>query len=200
MRGLLRKSFHSHLPEPAKVDCEVQLEQDAAELLERSLQPGAADGWPLTRGRDPASSASHCPPSSVLGTRSTTVKKLYVGNLSFKATEEQVQALFAEAGIQPDSLTLLRDRFTGQPRGFGFAEINDDAQAEKAVAALNGKDFLGRALVVNEARPQREGGGGGRGGHGGGGGGGRGGHGGGHGGGGGGRGGRGGGYGRDRDR
>lgn len=114
------------------------------------------------------------------------MKKLYVGNLSFKATEEQVSALFAEIGVQPDSLTLLRDRFTGQPRGFGFAEIRDDAEAEKAIAALNGKDFLGRALVVNEARPQREGGGGGggRGGHGGGGG--RG----GHGGGGGGRGGR----------
>ena len=133
------------------------------------------------------------------------MKKLYVGNLSFKATEEQVQALFAEIGIQPDSLTLLRDRFTGQPRGFGFAEIHDDGAAEKAIAALNGKDFLGRALVVNEARPQREGGGGGgggrggdRGGHGGGGGGGRGGGGrGGHGGGG--RGGDRGGYGgRDR--
>ena len=54
---------------------------------------------------------------------------------------------------------LLRDRFTGQPRGFGFAEIGNDAEAEKAIAALNGKDFLGRALVVNEARPQREGGG-----------------------------------------
>jgi cold-inducible RNA-binding protein len=137
------------------------------------------------------------------------LKKLYVGNLSFKATEEQVAALFAEIGVQPDSLTLLRDRFTGQPRGFGFAEIKDDAEAEKAIAALNGKDFLGRALVVNEARPQREGGGGGggggggRGGHGGGGG--RGGHGGGggggRGGGGGGRGGYGGGGGgggRDR--
>jgi len=127
------------------------------------------------------------------------VKKLYVGNLSFKATEEQVQALFSEIGVQPDSLTLLRDRFTGQPRGFGFAEIRDDAEAEKAVASLNGKEFMGRALVVNEARPQtREGGGGGggRGGYGGGGGG-RG----GHGGGGGGRGGRGGyGGGRDRDR
>ena len=108
------------------------------------------------------------------------MKKLYVGNLSFKATEEQVAALFSEIGVQPDSLTLLRDRFTGQPRGFGFAEIGNDAEAEKAVAALNGKDFLGRALVVNEARPQREGGGPG------GGGGGRGGHGGGHGGGGGG--------------
>jgi RNA recognition motif-containing protein len=98
------------------------------------------------------------------------VKKLYVGNLSFKATEEQVQALFAEVGVQPDALSLLRDRFTGQPRGFGFAEVHDDAEAEKAIAALNGKEFLGRALVVNEARPQREGGGGrgARGGHGGG--------------------------------
>ncbi len=131
------------------------------------------------------------------------MKKLYVGNLSFKATEEEIGALFAEIGVQPDSLTLLRDRFTGQPRGFGFAEIKDDAEAEKAIAALNGKDFLGRALVVNEARPQRESGGsgGGRGGHGAGGGG-RGGHGGGGGGGRGGReggreGGR-GGYGRDR--
>jgi RNA recognition motif-containing protein len=136
-----------------------------------------------------------------------TVKKLYVGNLSFKATEEEVHALFAEAGVQPDSLTLLRDRFTGQPRGFGFAEINDDAEAEKAIAALNGREFMGRALVVNEARPQREGGGGGgggRGGYGGGGGGGRGGYGGGGGGGRGGHGGGGrdrgdrGGYGRDR--
>ena len=125
------------------------------------------------------------------------MKKLYVGNLSFKATEEQVAALFSEIGVHPDSLTLLRDRFTGQPRGFGFAEIRDDSEAEKAIAALNGKDFLGRALVVNEARPQREGGGGGggRGGHGGGG---RGGHGGG--GGRGGRGGYGGGHDRDRDR
>jgi cold-inducible RNA-binding protein len=128
-----------------------------------------------------------------------TVKKLYVGNLSFKATEEQVQALFTEIGSQPDSLTLLRDRFTGQPRGFGFAEFHDDAEAEKAIAGLNGKDFLGRALVVNEARPQREGGGAG-------GGGGRGGRGGGGGGGGGGRGGQGGGrggrgdYGGGRDR
>jgi cold-inducible RNA-binding protein len=122
------------------------------------------------------------------------VKKLFVGNLSFKATEEQVQALFAEIGVQPDALSLLRDRFTGQPRGFGFAEIGDDAEAEKAIAALNNKDFLGRPLIVNEARPQREGGGGARGGgRGGPGGGGHG----GHGGGGGGRSGHGGG-GRDR--
>ncbi len=88
------------------------------------------------------------------------MKRLYVGNLPFKATEDEVAALFAEVGVQPDSLTLLRDRFTGQPRGFGFAEIRDDAEAEKVIAALNGKQFLGRALVVNEARPQQERGGG----------------------------------------
>lgn len=123
------------------------------------------------------------------------MKKLYLGNLPFKATEEQVAALFVEIGVQPDALTLLRDRFTDQPRGFGFAEIANDAEATKAIEALNGKDFLGRALVVNEARPQQGGGGGGRGSHGGGGGG-RGGHGGGGGRGGGGRGG--GGGGRDR--
>ncbi|HEY0703508.1 MAG TPA: RNA-binding protein [Candidatus Acidoferrales bacterium] len=99
------------------------------------------------------------------------MKKLYIGNLPFKATEDQVAALFAELGIQPDALSLLRDRFTDQPRGFGFAEIGNDADATKAIEALNGKDFLGRALVVNEARPQQEGGGrGGRGGGGGGGG------------------------------
>ena len=97
------------------------------------------------------------------------MKKLYLGNLPFKATEEQIAAIFAEIGVQPDSLTLLRDRFTDQPRGFGFAEIGNDAEAVKAIEALNRKDFLGRALVVNEARPQQEGGGG-RGGHGGGGG------------------------------
>jgi cold-inducible RNA-binding protein len=101
--------------------------------------------------------------------RRTVMKKLYLGNLPFKATEEQIAAMFAEIGVQPDALTLLRDRFTDQPRGFGFAEIANDAEAVKAIEALNGKDFLGRALVVNEARPQQEGGGGrgGRGGQGG---------------------------------
>src|SRR5580692_9105241 len=119
--------------------------------------------------------------------RRTGMKKLYLGNLPFKATEEQVSAMFAEIGVQPDQVTLLRDRFTDQPRGFGFAEIANDADAVKAIEALNGKDFLGRALVVNEARPQEGGGGrgGGRGGGGQGGGGNRGGRGGGYGGGGG---------------
>ena len=125
------------------------------------------------------------------------MKKLYCGNLPFQASEEDLAAQFSEAGVKTESVTLVRDRFSGQPRGFGFVEITDDGEAEKAIAALNGKDFMGRAMVVNEARPPREGGGGGgRGGRGGGGGGGRGGHGGG---GGGGRGGGGGGGGGRRD-
>jgi cold-inducible RNA-binding protein len=124
------------------------------------------------------------------------LKKLYIGNLPFQATEEQITALFTQTGVTAANVTLVRDRFSGQPRGFGFVEINNDEEAERAIQGLNGHDFMGRNIVVNEARPPREGGGGagggrGRGGFGGGGGGGRG-------GGGGGRGGGGGGGGRDR--
>jgi RNA recognition motif-containing protein len=138
------------------------------------------------------------------------LKKLYVGNLPFQATEEQLTALFTQAGVTAANVTLVRDRFSGQPRGFGFVEINSDEEADRAVQGLNGHDFMGRNIVVNEARPPREGGGGGGGGRPGGGGGGRPGGGGGRGGGfgGGGGGGRpgggggrgGGGGGRDRDR
>jgi cold-inducible RNA-binding protein len=130
------------------------------------------------------------------------LKKLYIGNLPFQATEEQVSALFTQAGVTAAIVTLVRDRFSGQPRGFGFVEVNVDEEAERAIQGLNGHDFMGRNIVVNEARPPREGGGGGgaggrgHGGSGGGGGAGRGGGGGGRGGGGGGRGG--GGGGRDR--
>jgi len=116
------------------------------------------------------------------------VKKLYVGNLPFSATEETVQEYFVQAGCTPSAVNLIRDRFTGQSRGFAFVEIGNDEEADRAVNSLNGQNFGGRNLVVNEARPQTErggGGGGGRGGFGGG----RGGHGGGHGGGRGGRGG-----------
>ncbi len=125
------------------------------------------------------------------------MKKLYVGNLPFQATEEQITALFTETGVTAANVTLVRDRFSGQPRGFGFVEVNSDEEADRAVQGLNGHDFMGRKIVVNEARPPREGGGGGGGGRPGGGGG-RGGYGGGGGGRPGGGGGRGGG--RDRDR
>ena len=120
------------------------------------------------------------------------MKKLYVGNLPFSATEDTLQEFFSQSGVNPSAVNLIRDRFTGQSRGFAFVEISNDEEADRAVNSLNGQNFGGRNLVVNEARPQEQrGGGGGRGG--GGFGGGRGGHGGG--GGGGGRGGGGGGRG-----
>jgi len=88
------------------------------------------------------------------------VKKLYVGNLPFQVTEEQVSALFSTTGVTAANVTLVRDRFSGQPRGFGFVEVTNDEEADRAVQGLNGKDFMGRNVVVNEARPPREGGGG----------------------------------------
>ncbi len=104
------------------------------------------------------------------------MKKLYVGNVPFQATEDELAEWFTQAGVSASSVTLVRDRATGQPRGFGFVEIQSDEDADRAILSLNGKNFMGRPLVVNEARPARErtpGGGGGRG-PGGGGGGGRG--------------------------
>ena len=101
------------------------------------------------------------------------MKKLYVGNLPFNASEEQLQEWFGQVGVNPSAISLIRDRFTGQSRGFAFIEIANDEDADRAVTSLNGQNFGGRNLVVNEARPQteRSGGGGGRGGYGGGGGG-----------------------------
>jgi len=88
------------------------------------------------------------------------VKKLFVGNLPYAASETDVQNFFSDNGITVDSVTVMRDRFTGQARGFGFVEINDDAAAQHAVEACHGKELSGRVLVVNEARPMtsREGG------------------------------------------
>ena len=113
------------------------------------------------------------------------MKKLYVGNLPFQASEEDLSNWFGQAGVTPANVTLVRDRLSGQPRGFGFVEVTNDDDAGRAIESLNGHDFMGRNVVVNEARPAREGGGGGGGGRGAGGGGG---YGGGRGGGGGGRG------------
>lgn len=78
--------------------------------------------------------------------------KLFVGNLPYKATEADLQAFFEEAGVHVDSVNILRDRFSGEARGFGFVEIND-AAASQAMQACNGRALMGRALVVNEARP-----------------------------------------------
>ncbi len=118
---------------------------------------------------------------------------IYVGNLAYNATDEELRSAF-EAFGQVTSVKIVRDRDSGRSRGFAFVEMEDGEGAQNAVAELNGKDLKGRNLVVNEARPREQGGGGGfgggggggRGGYGGGGGGGRGGYGGGGGGGGGG--------------
>jgi RNA recognition motif-containing protein len=114
------------------------------------------------------------------------MKNIYVGNLSFDATEDQVRSMFEQYGAV-DRVSIVTDRDTGQPRGFAFVEMTDDDAAGKAMEALNGTNLGGRNLTVNEARPKADrprgggGGGGGRGGFGGGGGGGRGGGGGGRG-------------------
>src|ERR1700740_3226265 len=124
----------------------------------------------------------------VPGRRSRQVKKLYIGNLPFSSTEDQLHEWFSQIGVTPSGVNLIRDRFTGQSRGFAFVEVSNDEDADRAINSLNGQNFGGRNLVVNEARPQAErsgGRGGGRGGYGGGRGGGGGGHGGGGGGGGG---------------
>jgi cold-inducible RNA-binding protein len=98
--------------------------------------------------------------------KGATLKKLYVGNLPFQATEEDISNWFNQAGATGASVSLVKDRDTGQARGFAFVEINNDEEAARAIQTLNGQDFMGRNVVVNEARPRE--GGGGRGGFGGG--------------------------------
>jgi RNA recognition motif-containing protein len=86
------------------------------------------------------------------------MKKIFVGNLSFNATEDAVQSMFAAYGTV-DSVSLVTDRDTGQARGFGFVEMSVDAEAVRAISSLNGKELGGRALTINEARPKEFGGG-----------------------------------------
>jgi cold-inducible RNA-binding protein len=81
--------------------------------------------------------------------------KLYVGNLSFETTENDLQDLFEQHG-QVGEVNLMMDRMTGKSRGFAFITMSDDAQAKAAMEALNGKELNGRALAVNEARPREE--------------------------------------------
>ena len=101
------------------------------------------------------------------------MKNIYVGNLDFNVTEDELRQAFAAYG-QVDNVTILKDRDTGQPRGFGFVEMANDEEADKAINGINGTQLGSRALNVNEARPKVNrggfggGGGGGRGGYGGG--------------------------------
>ncbi len=91
--------------------------------------------------------------------------KLFVGNLSFQATEDDVRELFQQAGTV-ESVRIITDQFTGRPRGFGFVEMATKEEAAKAIEMLNGRLFRDRNLVVDEARPQPQRGGGGGGGQG----------------------------------
>ena len=103
-------------------------------------------------------------------------KKLYIGNLGYDVTDADLQQLLAQHGTV-ESAVVIMDKMSGRSKGFGFVEMSSDAEAQAAIAALNGKDHGGRALTVNEAKPREErprggggggGGGGGRGGYGGG--------------------------------
>ena len=88
------------------------------------------------------------------------MKNIFVGNLSFDATESAVRSMFEEYGTV-DRVNIVTDRDTGRARGFGFVEMSNDGEGEKAIASLNGRDMDGRALNVNEARPKENRGGGG---------------------------------------
>lgn len=87
-------------------------------------------------------------------------KKLYVGGLSYNSTEQGLENLFSQAGLV-DSARIITDRDTGRAKGFGFVEMSTDAEAQQAITLLNGTEFDGRTITVNEARPQesRNGGG-----------------------------------------
>ena len=86
--------------------------------------------------------------------------KLYVGNLSFDSTEDDLRELFGRHGTV-DSVAVIMDRETGRPRGFAFVEMSESSAAQDAIRALDGNDFAGRNIKVNEAQDRRDGGGGG---------------------------------------
>jgi len=96
-------------------------------------------------------------------------KKLFVGNMPYNITEDELKNAFSEAG-EVASVAIINDKMTGRPRGFGFVEMATEEGAQKAIEMMNGKEVAGRALNVNEAKPREDGpmgGGGGRGGFGG---------------------------------
>jgi RNA recognition motif-containing protein len=82
-------------------------------------------------------------------------KKIYVGNLSYRADEESLRELFAQSG-EVLSVKIITDAATGRSKGFGFVEMSSDEEGEKAISSLNGTTFMERALTVSEARPQKE--------------------------------------------
>jgi cold-inducible RNA-binding protein len=110
--------------------------------------------WKKPAGQDSGRSTRQDQRGEEMSTR------LYVGNLSHETTETQLQTLFSEAG-EVTSAKIITDRRTGQPRGFGFVEMETKLEGENAISMLNGRDLEGRPLTVNEAKPQPKGGSGG---------------------------------------
>ncbi|MCX6587724.1 MAG: RNA-binding protein [Acidobacteria bacterium] len=103
-------------------------------------------------------------PAALHFSRKVKMTNIFVGNLSFHTTEQNLRALFEQFGTV-DRVSLVTDRETGKARGFGFVEMAQKAEAENAIASLNGRELDGRAINVNEARPKEDRGGGGGGGY-----------------------------------
>jgi len=82
-------------------------------------------------------------------------KRLFIGGLPYSATDEELNKFFSEVG-EVASATVITDKYSGQGKGFGFVEYKNDADADKAIKELSGKDFGGRSIIVNEARPREE--------------------------------------------
>jgi len=82
------------------------------------------------------------------------MRKIYVGNIAFNATEQDLRDFFSEYG-EIESLKIMKDNFTERSKGFGFIEMVDENDAKKSISSLNGKSFMGKTLKVSEARPQR---------------------------------------------
>ena len=80
---------------------------------------------------------------------------IFVGNMSYQATEEELRSTFAEFG-QIQSATIIKDKATGESKGFGFVEMHSNKEAQSAIEGLNNKEFMGRSIMVNEARPRED--------------------------------------------
>ncbi len=84
------------------------------------------------------------------------VNKLYVGNLDFNTTEDELKGYFDQKGIQSKSVTLIKDKYTGRSKGFGFVEVESEEVIQKAIESLDGQELNGRKLTVNKARPLKD--------------------------------------------
>jgi len=115
-------------------------------------------------------SSDSCPIRCSASSEGYSMRNIFVGNLTFGATEDAVRSMF-EAYGPVDRVSIVTDRDTGRSKGFGFVEMPNDSEGDSAINALNGSELDGRNLTINEARPKSDGGGGNRGGRGGGGGG-----------------------------